>query len=207
VSDADTGERSRPNLELWAAIILGAAALLTAFSAYKAALKDGDALQGYSQSTALLSDANFFYSQANQTFAQDQAMFLQYAVAVTEGNTDVAEYVRTSLMRPELQAAIFWFEEDPDAATPFDEAEGNPYVIDDLEEANRLQEESTARFEEGSTADEEGDKFELANVFLAASLFFAGIGTLFSRSPVQMAMLAIGVIGLGIGAVTLVTAL
>ena len=91
-----------------AAILLGLAATFTAVSAYEAALLDGEALQGYTNSTRTLSDANAFYAQGNQTTAMDQQLFISYATAAHEGNTELADYFKT-MMRPELRKGIAWW--------------------------------------------------------------------------------------------------
>ena len=204
--DGAPDEPERRSLDLPAAIILGLAALLTALAAYQAALADGNALQGYSEANQELNDANAFYQQGNVQQATDQQQFLSYAVAVTEGNQDVAEYIRTELMRDELEAAVDWWESDPDALTPFDDVEDNPYVNEDWAEANRLEEQSAVTFQEGADADAEGDQYELANVMFAASLFFGGIGTLIGRYEIQLYMLGVAVLGLLAGAVGFVMA-
>lgn len=192
--------------QLVAAIVLGIAATLTALAGYKAALTDGDALQGYSKSTSTLSDANFFYAQGNQTFAGDQELFVSYATAAQQGNTELADYL-TTLMRPELQEAVEWWQATDEAVTPFDEVEGNPYTIADLDQAQALEQEAEQQYKDGADADEQGDKFELAAVLLALTLFFAGVATLFGRIPVTRALLAISVVTLVAGALRFVTAL
>lgn len=198
-------EPAENSLSIFAAILLGIAATLTAISAYQAALSDGEALQGYTRSTAALSDANYFYSQGNQTFAGDQQLFVQFATAAQSGDTDLRDYL-TTLMRPELNEAVLWWQDDPDAITPFDEAEDNPYVIAELAEADALAAESTAAFEAGSAADDQGDEFELSSVLLALTLFFGGIATLFRRRPVAIALLGFAAVTLAAGAVQLATA-
>lgn len=192
--------------QLIAALILGAAAILTAFSAYNAALLDGNALQGYTQSTRTLSDANAFYAQGNQTSAIDQAVFVEYATAQQGGNAELAEYL-TTLMRPELVEAVEWWEATDEAVTPFDELEGNPYTLSDIEEALALEETASTQFDEGSEADEKGDKFELASVAFALTLFFAGVATLFARRAITTALLVGGGLTLLSGVAVLVTAI
>ncbi len=193
-------------LQLIAAIILGLAATLTAVSAYKAALLDGDALSGYTESTAKLNDANAFNAQGNSTEALDQQLFVQYASAAQSGNEEFADYL-TTLMRPELVKAIDWWQGSEDAATPFDEADDNPYVVQDYEDRAELEEEAESAFKAGAAADEQGDKFELATVLLALTLFFAGVGTLFKRRPVSVGLLGISGVVLLAGAIQLVSAL
>ena len=197
-------EQAENRHQLIAAIVLGIAATLTALAGYKAALTDGDALQGYSNSTRTLSDANYFYSQGNQTYAGDQELFVSYATAAQEGNQELADYL-TTLMRPELQEAVDWWQSTDEAVTPFDE--GSPYVIEDLLTAKEYEDRAESEYAEGAEADEQGDKFELAAVLLALTLFFAGVATLFARVQVTKALLAISAVTLIAGALRFVTAL
>jgi hypothetical protein len=192
--------------QLIAALVLGAAAILTAFAAYNAALLDGEALQGYTQSTRILSDANAFYAQGNQTSAIDQQIFVEYATAQQTGNAELAEYL-TTLMRPELVEAVEWWESTEEAVTPFDDDEGNPYTLSDFDEAQALEEEAETQFEEGSSADEKGDKFELATVAFALTLFFGGVATLFRRRTATVGLLGVGLVTLLGGLAVLATAI
>jgi hypothetical protein len=198
-------EPAEDQRQLVAAIILGIAATLTALAAYNSALADGNALQGYSSSTRTLSDANAFYAEANQTYALDQQLFVSYATAAQEGNTDLAEYLKT-LMRPELADAVDWWLESDEAVTPFDEIEGNPYTVEQIETAQQLEEEASKQYEEGSSEDDKGDKFELATVLFALTLFSAGVATLFRKTQITYGLLGVASVALVIGAATLVSA-
>lgn len=186
-------------LSLVAAILLGIAATLTALAAYNAALKDGEALEGYTTSNAALSESNYWYAQGNQTYAGDQQLFVAYATAVQEGQVDLSDYLLT-LMRPEMAAAVEWWLEDPDAVTPFDESETNPYVIAEFAEGEAEGVRSQEAFAEGRTADEVGDEFELATVLLALTLFFGGIATLFRRRAISVGLLVVATLTMLAGA-------
>lgn len=181
-----------------AAILLGLAATFTAVSAYEAAVLDGEALQGYTNSTRTLSDANAFYAQGNQTTAMDQQLFVSYATAVEQGDTELADYLKT-LMRPELREGIAWWEDNEDAVTPLDEADENPYQVEDFSEAYDLETEAGKLFKAASKADNQGDKFELSTVLFALTLFFGGISTVFHRQGVSRALLGISAITLAAG--------
>jgi hypothetical protein len=199
-------EETKDWTELISAIVLGIAGLLTAFAAYRGALTDGEALSGYTTSTRSLNDANAFYSQANQTFSQDQQLFTEFAVASTEGNEDLATFLRTSLMRPELQEAVDWWESTDEALTPFDEIDGNPYTIEDGDTAQELEEDSSTQFAAGAEADDAGDKFELSNVVFAITLFAAGIANVFSERRLRYSMVAGSAVLLVLGIVLLANA-
>jgi hypothetical protein len=191
--------------QLVAAIILGLAATLTAFSAYQGSLEDGESLQGYTASTRTLNDANAFYAEANQVFALDQQLFVQFATAAQEGNAELAEYLLT-LMRPGLLDAVTWWEATDDAITPFDELAGNPYEVPQQEEAIALEQQAAAEFEEGADANERGDQFGLSTVLFALTLFFGGIATLFGRPAITVGLLAVAMVTLVVGVVALVAA-
>ena len=182
--------------QLIAAILLGLAATFTAISAYEASLLDGEALQGYTNSTRTLSDANAFYAQGNQTTAMDQQLFVSYATAVEQGDTELADYLKT-LMRPALRDGIAWWEDNDDAVTPLDESDENPYQVEDFAEAYDLENQAGREFKKAVRADNQGDKFELSTVLFALTLFFGGISTVFQRRAVSRALL-------GISAITLV---
>lgn len=187
-------------------MILGLAAVITAFSAYRAALTDGDALQGYTESSQALNDANFFFQQTNQQYAFDQAVFLDFAGALQAGDEERADYIYT-LMDPHLQEAVDWWVEQEDVASPFHEADGNPYAVPDADAGPELQETANARFAEGKEADEQGDQFELAGVFLTVTLFFAGIGPLFKGRRIRRLLLGMAVVTLVGGTAFLLAAL
>lgn len=199
-------EPAEGRLTILAAVLLGIAATLTALSAYQAALTDGDALQGYSNSNAALGDANFFYNQGNQVLAQDQQIFVQYATALQSDEPELAEYLRTELMREELVTAVDWWLEDEDAATPFEDDETNPYVIAEFAEAEAKQKEAEKLYDDGAESDEVGDQFELATVLFALTLFFGGVATLFRRRSVSLALLVMASVALGIGGIQLAAA-
>ena len=188
-----------------AAILLGLAATFTALSAYEAALLDGEALLGYTNSTRTLSDANAFYAQGNVTTAMDQQLFITYATALREGDTDLADYLLT-LMRPELREGITWWTDNKDAVTPLDETDENPYEVEDFGEANDLETEAGRDFKAGVKADNKGDKFELSTVLFALTLFFGGISTVFRRPSVSHALLGISGVTLVAGVVQLTLA-
>ena len=199
-------DRATDRNQIIAAIVLGIAAVLTAFAAYNAALSDGNALQGYTNSTRTLNDANAFYAQGNTTSSADQSLFVEFATARFQDEQDRADYLMT-LMRPELLAAVEWWDSSEEAVTPFDEIDGNPYTVEDFATAAELEEQASVQFDEGAKADDKGDIFELATVFFALTLFFGGVATLFAKRSVTVALLGIGGLTLVIGGINLVRAI
>src|SRR3546814_18406081 len=122
-----------------------------------AAVVDGDAQAGRADSARSLSDANFFYSQANQTAAADQQLFVSYATAAQAEDAELADYLQT-LMRPEMAEALQWWSSTDDAATPSDEVEGNPYTLSDLEAAQEPEPQSPNPQPDAADAPPKGSK-------------------------------------------------
>lgn len=203
MAEADTREDRR--LELVAAVILGIAGILTAFAAYKAALTDGDALKGYTASARTTADANGYFNEAFATYTSDQSLFLEYQVLVEQGDTATAEVIRERLFSPELYAATAAWNEIPvgspdEPPTPLDMEE---YVIPAQDEAIALTEQAAQEFTEAQAFDDAGDKFELAAVFLAVSLFLAGVGSLFKARKVQIAILTMAAVAVVPGVIAI----
>ncbi len=204
MAEEDTSEDRR--IELVAAIILGVAGILTAFAAYNAALTDGDALKGYTASARTTADANGYFNEAFATYTSDQSLFLEYQVLVEQGDTATALVIRDRLFSPELEAATAAWIEIPvgspdEPPTPLQTEE---YEIPAQTEAIALTEQAADEFTEAQAFDDAGDKFELAAVFLAVSLFLAGIGSLFKSRTLQIAILAMAVVVMVPGVIAII---
>lgn len=195
-------------LSVWAAIFLGLAATLTAFSAYQAALTDGEALAGYTESTSALTEANRLYGVANQVQVGDRQLFTEYATTVQDPQApaEASEYLKT-LMRPELVEALDWWLATDEALTPFDDLPGNPYAVAELAQADERSADAAEAFAAASAADDTGDEFELSTVLFALTLFFGGIATLFRKYRVTVALLTVSAVALVAGSVQLGIAL
>lgn len=197
--------RSESRLGFVAAILLGVAATLTALSSYQAALKDGEALEGYSTSNLALSDANYYFDQATQERSGDLSIFVAFVQARLQDQSALEGNLR-NLMTPNLSEAIDWWDETDAAITPFDDLEGNPYTLEALPLAQEQTDMAERAYSDAAEADAVGDVFELATVFLAMTLFFGGIATLFRRKALSVTLMVFAVIALGIGSATLLTA-
>jgi hypothetical protein len=77
--DAAGEQTTGRRMEFAAAILLGLAAIATAWAAYWSAMFGGDAIAGYSQANTLTSQAADIYGDANGQFNYDRTLFLQYA--------------------------------------------------------------------------------------------------------------------------------
>ena len=88
-------------LALVAAILLGIAAVLTAWSAYRESLTSDLVLKNYSEQQATIALANDTYGRADQQESLEVSVFLEWAIAVSAGNLDAADYLE-QVMSDEL---------------------------------------------------------------------------------------------------------
>ncbi len=195
-------EARRGKVELLAAVLLGLAGALTAFSAYKAALTDGDALAGYTESTKATSDANSSYDDYSQTYFADKQLFLQYNLLALE-DPELANEMRELYFGEELEAATAYWAELPEEETPPTPLDTDAYVLESFDDYEMYAADADAKFEEGAKADAAGDEFELANVYFAVSLFMAGVAALFRRHPVRYFALGLSVLGIVPGVISM----
>lgn len=185
----EVDDHDRGKIEIVAAILLGLAGLLTAYAAYYGGLAGGDAIKGYSQATISRNEANGYYADYGQKVAQDTNIFLQYALATEAGNTDSAQFIRDRLFSPELETAyVAWekLEGEKDVPTPLDTPE---YVVEDFTTYQSLFDQSQKEFDDAAAIDDQGDNMDLASIFLAVALFFAGIAALFKGRNTSIALL------------------
>ena len=93
-----------------------------------------------------------------------------------------------------MQEATQWWLDTDEAITPFDEIEGNPYVLEDGAEE---------QVDRSEAADDTATQFDLATVLLALTLFVGGVATLFRWRIVTWLLLGVSVGMLGLGCAVL----
>jgi hypothetical protein len=187
-------ERRANILEGANAVLLGLAAVATAFAGYRSAILGGDAIKDYTTAVRTVSDANQAYTEGNQVYQLDQAIFLEYVKALNSDDVGLAEYFKT-LARPQLVKAIDWWLESGDEGpdTPF--VDENPeYTIEQYDNASVLQEETDALFASGERNDDRGDRFDLVVAMFATTLFLYGISAVSKSYEVQLTALTGGTV-------------
>lgn len=203
-------ERVQRRLALAAAVVLGLAAVLTAWSAYRESLTTDLVLKNYSEQQATIALANDTYSRADQQETLETSLFLQWAVANSSGNDEAAAYL-VQVMSDELYAAVEWW-----AAQPEDTGPATPFVPDNpsfanvpsqvlVAEGDALSAEADQNRVAAEEADAVSDRFDLAGVFFAVVLFVAGLTTVIQRRGIQIGFLALSAVGLVVGIAVLVT--
>lgn len=188
-------------IELYAAILLGVAATLTAISAFFSSAAGGEQAEAFNNSTARLNDANFFFQQFNQTEAKDTQLF----IALLEAEQSGAETTFiTDLMSESLQASIDDWATSDELLTPFD---SEAYDTSDLEEANAQQAQSDQALVDADEAGARGDKLDLSTVIFAAALFVGGILGGFDQRRLQTGLLGVGTVLCLLGGIVMLSGL
>ncbi len=186
-----TGSRSA-RLEMIAAIILGLATVASAWGAYQATRWSGVQATAYTEAGLASTEAGKAFQLADAKLNLDQTLFVEWAVAVTEGNDDLAAYIAEDLASAELAPALAeWLESDDDVPTPF---ETDAYVLEELEIGNEWEAEAEIQVERGRDANQTGDEYVLVTVILTSALFFAGISTVLRSLRVRSSLLGLGAI-------------
>lgn len=202
------------NLAIAAAILLGFAAVLTAWSAYRESLTSDLVLKNYSEQQAATARANDAYIRSGQERQQELTLFVDAAVEanqIKDGNTAVFEYLTKGIMSKELFAAFTWWQEEPEETTPT-----TPFVPQNpafaslpsqvlLAKAKAKDKQAEASRVAAEAADGNSDRFDLANVFFAVVLFVAGLTTIVQRRSIQIGFLALSAVGLVAGFAVLAT--
>jgi hypothetical protein len=171
-SDPEEAGRSE-SLDVMIAIVLGFAAILTAFAAYQAALADGDTLAGFQEGNAQYGDSNQLYVEGFQQETLDLILFKDYALAKQKGDDKAAKFIYDNLMDDPLPDATDEWEAEPDEIPSAFEAPS--YKVPAYDQAKKALAAGDASFDEAGVQDKEGDKYTLATVILAISLFFGGV--------------------------------
>jgi hypothetical protein len=179
------GEEQVPNspreraLELVVTVLLGLAALVSAWCAFQATRFSGDQSAATADATTLRIDSSRAQNRAGQLEIVDATAFGQYVAAAGQGNTRLADFIRARLrteFRPAFEA---WLARSPltDPAAP-----ATPFSLPEYQLASRVRGEALAaeaerRQAQGEEAGETGDRYVLAVVLLAAGLFLLGVQT------------------------------
>ena len=202
-------------LALAAAILLGIAAVLTAWSAYRESLTSDLVLKNYSEQQAAIALANDAYIRSGQERQQELTLFVDAALAGAaageDGNTLAYDYLTEGIMSEELYAAFAWWRDEPDETTP-----PTPFVPENpafaalpseflLAEGQAYDEQAEASRAAAEEADANSDRFDLANVFFAVVLFVAGLTTIVQRRSIQIGFLSLSAVGLLAGFAVLAT--
>ena len=181
-------------LEFSAVLLLSLATLATAWSGYQAALWAGKQSQHYAQASTLRIHAQEQSTRAGQLRIDDLLLFNRWLDAQNAGNHELEAIYERRFRARFVPAFRAWL-----AERPFTNRRARPsplympqYHPVELSRADVLDKRADVRYEQGTAAKENDDKYILSTVFFAAVLFFSGISLRLDWRPLRIAVLAFG---------------
>jgi hypothetical protein len=183
-------------VELLAAILLSAATVVTAWSAYQATRWSGEQAESYTTASAKRTESVRASNLANRQILIDVSTFLDWIDATGEGDDVLAADIHERMRAEFLPAFDTWLVSGElglaiPPGTPFTLPE---YVLEAQQDADRLEAEAASAFEDGGEANQTSDDFVLAAVLLASVLFFSGLAGTFDSLRAQVLLLSLGAV-------------
>lgn len=183
-------------LQIVLAVLLGAAALATAWAAYRGELYSGDSVILLNRSTQTSDRASQAFNAAETVFVQDLNLFTEFAIAAQDPATsDNATYLKETLMRPQLVKMVEWWAETGDEIeSPFVPQDPHFVAPTQSREGRALRQRARQEFTRARELDDAGDEYVLYTVIFAASLFLYGIASVAASRRVLFASMGVGAV-------------
>jgi hypothetical protein len=173
-----------------AVFLLGVATIGTAWCGYQASRWNQDQGEIAREGSDLRIEGNRQFGLATQAIVYDANLVGQYAQAVADGDTQLQEFFRSTLFRPEFVPVIERWQQAVQAGeTPPRLLEDREYLDSQLADYQSTQAQAEAKDVEAKDAGENGDDYVLVTVLLAAALFFAGVTTSFKMQMARLVLL------------------
>jgi hypothetical protein len=189
-----TAERHSRILQSGEAILLALVTIAAAWAGYAAAKWGTESRVQIAQSSTLRNLATRADLEALTTRNFDSSTFNAWFTAYTLGNKQ-AEAVAIRRFRPAFRVAFdAWIATHPltNPHAPPGPTYMPQYKLPQQAKANALDNEATAKFNEGNDAAQTSDDYVRITVFLAAVLFLVGIGSTFKLYQIRYALITFG---------------
>jgi hypothetical protein len=190
----DHSDRHSRIIQISEAVLLSIVTVTAAWAGYSAARWGTESRVDIAQSSTLRNVATRDYLTATSLRNFDSSTFNAWYLAYTLNNPE-KEAIAIRRFRPEFRIAFdAWMATDP-LHNP-NAAPGPTYMpqykLPAQARATALDNEATAKFDEGTKAGLTGDNYVQITVFLAAVLFLVGIGSSFKLNGVRYALIIFG---------------
>jgi hypothetical protein len=207
VAKREAAVRLDHRVEVIAAILLAIATLASAWSAFQATLWNGEQTFRLSEANAARTESVRLSNLALAQQSVDVDMFVQYAVAVSEKNQVIADFLYQRF-RPEMKVALdAWLAtkplQNPDAPpSPFAMPDYSLQARKDSDRSLQLAEE---KGQAARDADQIGDDYVRQTVLFTVVLLFSGLATTLDYKPVKIGVLVLAAIVFVVALVLLLT--
>lgn len=197
--EVDPWERRERLLDSWTAVLMGLAALLTAWASFQSAQWADVQTESLEAASDARTTAARLAAEAGRTELVDAQVWLAWLSAYGAKRDRVADFLQDRFSPQLTRAQDAWLQGvrfDPDgdpltvpAGTPF--AQEVYAVPERALEAQELA-RADALIDESVQASATNSSFVVTVVLLALSLFFLGIATKLGRPKIQVAMIVVG---------------
>lgn len=213
--------------EIWEAVILAVATVLTAWSAFQSTKWSGEQANTYSQASSQRTSASIAATEASQFAVIDVQVFLQWLAAInaeelanpgtgideedTDGSYEPDDGTLSGFLfdrfRDEFTPALnTWLAQDP-LNNP--DAAPTPFALDDYRLAAAVRSESLVEEADESAAtaraaNQTSDNYVLLTVLFASVLFFGGMSAKMATLRARVLLVSLAVTAMVTGSVLLV---
>jgi hypothetical protein len=181
-------------LEIVATVLLSAATVLTAWSAFESTKWSGVQATRFSQASATRTESVRASTIAGQQTVADVTVFTAWLTATDEGQTHLADLLAARFHGEFKVAFDAWLRTSPltDPAAP-----ATPFATTQFEQASarqatRLEALASTQFSDATDANQRADNYVLMTVLFALVLFFGAVSTRFESHLIGISMLTIG---------------
>jgi hypothetical protein len=183
--------RKAKTLEVFEAVVLALVAIATAWAGYQAARWDGLQSMLYGRAGRLRVEAQGKAGYATQVRLYDGLTVAEWLKAEATGNAKLAELFERRLL-PEIRSAFeAWKATDPihNPNAPAGPTQMPQYHSAPAEEAQKLDQEATEVFEQGTQARERADQYVRVTVTLATVLLLAALSQRFRTTAIRATLI------------------
>jgi hypothetical protein len=196
--DGDPSEpgRGKRRVEIAATVLLSAATVLTAWSAFQSTKWSGVQAIRFSQASASRTESVRASTVAGQQTIADVTVFTAWLTATDEGHTQLAGLL-AARFRGEFKAAFeAWESTSPltSASAPATPFAMPGYELANSRQATQLEATASTQFSQATEANQRADNYILLTVLFALVLFFGAVSTRFDSRGLQIALLSVGAI-------------
>jgi hypothetical protein len=176
---------------------LALVAVATAWSGYQASKWDGRQTLFYGRANVQLFQANTASTFGSQELAADAAIFTAWLQAHAENNAQLQSQYAARFTPDYKQAFNAWLATDPftNPQAPSGPAQMPQYNNTYLTQANRLNNQASSTFDQGTSARDTSDKYVRYTVLLASVLFLIALA---QRLTVRSARVGLNAVAFGI---------
>lgn len=193
-----TPARSRTWIEITEAVVLAMVAIATAWSGFQGTKWGGQQALLYGQASSTRFQADAASTLGGQKLVGDSAIFTAWLQARAAHDRQLEDQLEQRFTPDYAAAFEEWLRTDP--FTTADSVPGPAlmpsYNNPDLAEADQLNAQASALFEEGTTARETANRYIRATVLFASVLFFVAVAQRFKQAGVRRAanLIAVGLL-------------